>query len=278
MESDASIRPQSVHLPRRDMLRLSAGALLSLGLWPGVLRAEGNGIGGEFTFIAVNDLHYQTDKCGVWFERVIAQMKQAKPAFCLVGGDWAEKGTSAEMGPPKEIFAKLGVPIYGVIGNHDYVTQTDRSVYEQLFPGRLNYQFEHAGWQFIALDSSEGLRYQGTKIQPATLSWLDEQLPKLKPQVPTVVLTHFPLGPDLLMRPTNASAVLERFKDFNLRAVFSGHFHAFTERRVGETILTTNRCCSFGRGNHDKSKEKGYFVCRAKDGKIAREFVEVLPG
>ncbi len=269
--------PSAARLSRRDLLRLSASTLLSLGVWPGALRADGNGLGGEFSFIVVNDLHYQTAKCGVWFERVIAQMKKSRPAFCLVGGDWAEKGTQAELGPVKEIFSTLGAPFYGVIGNHDYRTQTDRTAYDQLFPNRLNYHFDHAGWQIIALDSSDGIRYQRTEIQPATFAWLDQHLPKLDPRKPTIALTHFPLGPDTMMRPANANAVLERLKPFNLRAVFSGHFHAYTERRVGDTILTTNRCCAFSRNNHDKSPEKGYFVCQAKDGKLTREFVEVLP-
>ena len=40
----------------------------------------------------------------------------------------------------------------------------------------------------------------------------------------------------------------------------------------------TNRCCSFARNNHDGSKEKGFFVVDAKDGKLARTFVEVKAG
>ena len=60
----------------------------------------------------------------------------------------------------------------------------------------------------------------------------------------------------------------------NLQAVFNGHFHASTERKLGKIILTTNRCCSFSRKNHDGSREKGYFLCQAKDGTIARTFVE----
>jgi predicted MPP superfamily phosphohydrolase len=265
------------NLTRREALRLGAGALLAAGAWPGTLRAEGNGLGGEFTFIAVNDLHYQTEKCGAWFERVVAQMKEFKPALCLVGGDWAEKGTAAELAPPKEIFATLGAPIHGVIGNHDYTTQTDRSAYEKLFPNRLNYHFEHAGWQFVALDTSDGLRYKDTRVQPATFAWIEENLRKLDPKRPTVLFTHFPLGPNTISRPLNADDVLEHFKPFNLRAVYCGHFHGFTERRVGETVLTTNRCCAFSRKNHDFSKEKGFFVCRAKEGRITREFVEVKP-
>src|SRR5262249_37515048 len=149
--------------------------------------------------------------------------------------------------------------------------------YGEHFPDRINYHFEHGGWQFVCLDTSDGVRYTKTLVQPATLKWLDDTLPKLDKAKPTVVLTHFPLGPDVTNRPTNADEVLKRFLGHNLRAVFSGHYHAFTEKKVGETVLTTNRCCSFRKGNHDMSKEKGYFLCQAKDGKIERAFVEVKP-
>ena len=71
------------------------------------------------------------------------------------------------------------------------------------------------------------------------------------------------------------SDVLDRFKEFNLRAVYNGHHHGFTEKTVRDVPITTNRCCAFARGNHDGTKEKGYFLCHAKDGKIERTFVEV---
>ncbi len=261
------------------MLGWSAGSLLALGLWPGALRAEGQGNSGEFSFIAVNDLHYLNDHCGPWFERVVEQMKASQPKIdlCLIGGDFSEKGTPAELTAVRDHFKKLGVPSYGVIGNHDYFTQTDRKAYEETFPGRINYHFEHRGWQFVALDSSEGQLSRDTTIQPATIQWLDDMLPKLDKKRPMLIVTHFPLGPLTPSRPKNADAVLERFKEFNLQAVFNGHFHGFTERKVGMTTLTTNKCCAFSRANHDGTKEKGYFLCRAKDGKIAREFVEVKP-
>ena len=38
--------------------------------------------------------------------------------------------------------------------------------------------------------------------------------------------------------------------------------------------FTTNRCCALKRGNHDGTKEKGYFVCTADQAGISREFVE----
>jgi len=165
-----------------------------------------------------------------------------------------------------------------VVGNHDYLKQTDRSEYEKVFPERLNYHFEHKGWRFVGLDTTEGLKSSHTTIAASTLNWLDENLPKLDKKSPLVVFTHFPLGEKVTNRPVNAEAVLERLREHNLRGVFSGHLHMRTERQVGEAFLVTNRCCSVSRPNFDKSKEKGYFLCEAADGNVARTFVEVDTG
>jgi hypothetical protein len=262
---------------RREMLELGAGSLLALGLWPGALRAEGEGNSGDFSFIVVNDLHYHDEKCGKYFEQVVAQMKTSKADFCLIVGDYVENGKAEQIGPVNDIFKTLGIPTYGVIGNHDYLTQTDRKAYEDIFPGRLNYFFEHQRWQFLGLDTTEGQRGGSTKIQQPTLQWLDDQLPKLDKKRPLIVFTHFPMGPLVPSRPLNTDAFLERFTDYNLQAAFCGHFHAFTERQIRSAFLTTNKCCSLFRGNHDGSKEKGYFLCQAKEGKIHRAFVEVKP-
>jgi len=108
-----------------------------------------------------------------------------------------------------------------------------------------------------------------------TLQWLDDTLPNVEKWRPTVLFTHFPLGLLTPYRPLNAEAVLARFKDYNLQAVFNGHFHGFTARWFGNATITTNRCCAISRENHDGTKEKGYFVCEARDGHITRTFVEV---
>ena len=264
-------------LSRRQWLRRSAAATLTLGLWPGCARFGGNGRGGDFTFAVVNDTHYSTPKCPDFFARVTASIRAhtPKPEFCLVVGDLVDNGTSAELGAIRDVLRGFGMPFHAVIGNHDYASQTERGPWEQLLPESLNYHFEHRDWRVIALDSSEGKKYQNTSIQPATLSWLDNHLPKLDHRQPTILFTHFPLGPDTTYRPANADAMLERFRDFNLVAVFNGHYHGFTERTVRDTVFTTNKCCAIARGNHDKTTERGYFLCRVKSGKIEREFIEI---
>lgn len=267
-------------ISRRQWLGLSAGTLLSLGLWPGCARWAHNGRGGAFRFVALNDTHFHTDRCPTWFERVRTSIlaHDPKPELCLVAGDLAEHGTTAELGAMREILHSLRMDFRVVIGNHDYGSANDRSAWDILFPDSLNYAFEHQGWQFLGLDSTQGTDWQKTKIPSTTLAWLDSNLRKLKPDSPLVVFTHFPLGPMVTYRPQNADEMLDRLKPFNLVAVFDGHFHGFTERQLGPTVLTTNRCCAISRENHDGSPQKGYFLCDTREAQITRQFIPVSAG
>jgi predicted MPP superfamily phosphohydrolase len=266
-------------LTRREWLRLSAGALLSLGVWPGRLRGADAPAHDDFTFIAVNDLHALEDACRPWFDDVVRQMKKSAPTaeFCLLGGDLAENGTPAQLTLIRDSFSALGIPCHAVVGNHDYLSDTDRSAYERIFPEQINYSFAHRGWQIIGVDSSEGTKAKETKISETTLTWLDQNLSKLDLRRPTILFTHFPLGDSVLARPLNADDLLERCYGLNLQAVFCGHFHGFTERTFKKSIITTDRCCSRVRSNHDGSPEKGWFVCQAVNGEIKRRFVEFRP-
>jgi 3',5'-cyclic AMP phosphodiesterase CpdA len=267
-------------LGRREWLRLSASGLLAMGLWPGCTRWRNSGRGEAFSFVVLNDAHFQSAKCGPWFERLGASIRlhQPRPEFCLMVGDLAEHGTKAELGAMKEFLQSFGMEFHAVLGNHDYLSDTDRSAWDALFPQSLNYSFQHRGWQFIGLDSTEGTKWEKTRIPQETLHWADEHCRRLDVTAPTVLFTHFPLGDQVRMRPANADEFLEKFKAFNLVAVFNGHFHGLTERRSRQTVLTTNRCCAISRGNHDGTKEKGYFLCTAEQGRISREFVEVEQG
>jgi predicted MPP superfamily phosphohydrolase len=257
------------------MLCTSAGNLLLAGLWPGVLEAADVDSGESFHFVVLNDLHYLDKNCTAWNEGVVKQIKahKEKVEFCLLVGDLAEDGKADQLDPVRSIYKELSQPVHVVIGNHDWQTDDDRKNYDELFPKATNYSFEHRGWQFVGLDSSDGTKATAA-VREDTLKWLDGEVGKLDKKKPLVVFTHFPLGPLVIRRATNADVVLEKFKNHNLQAVFNGHFHASTERKIGNFTITTNRCCSFRRQNHVGPKEKGYFLCEAKEGKISRKFVE----
>lgn len=265
-----------MRLTRRRLLAASASSLLAAGLWPGVLSARDRHAA-NFRFVVVNDLHFLDAKCEPWFTRMIASMKATAGGIemVLIAGDLVEHGNRQQHGAIREILETLKLPYYTVVGNHDYQSQTDRQAYEALHPSRINYHFDHNGWQFVCLDTSEGQKGQGVTAPKETFTWLDATLPKLDKQKPLVVLTHFPL---LFMSPMilkNGREVLERFKEYNLQAVYSGHYHGYTQLKSGSTILTTNKCCSFHRDNHDKTPQKGYFLCEVSDGQLKRQFVQL---
>jgi 3',5'-cyclic AMP phosphodiesterase CpdA len=259
---------------------MSAGSLLAAGLWPGTLGA-GESDTDDFHFLVLNDTHWQ-GKFGTadWFGALAKQMKshEEKPELVLLAGDLSDDGTHAQLEGIREFCKSLGLRVYVVPGNHDYSDDMGRDPYEELFPDRINYRFEQRGWQFLGFDSTMGKLHKDTAIQRATLQWLDATLPKIDRKRPTIAFTHFPLGPKVHWAPNNAWEVLERFKEHNLRAVFCGHRHEETERQVGELVLTTNRCCAHTTPNHDGSRQKGYYLCRAKAGQVTRTFVGYGPG
>src|SRR4029434_9684351 len=148
---------------RRDLLKLSFGALLGAGLWPGRLRSAENGQGeSDWSFLVVKDLHFDNAECGPWFERVVVAMKASAPEaeFCLLCGDQANTGQANQLGPVREIFeACLDIPVYATPGNHDFTAEESRTAYDDIFPRQLNQIFEHRGWLFVGVDSSEGTKF-----------------------------------------------------------------------------------------------------------------------
>ncbi|MEY4387015.1 MAG: hypothetical protein RLY20_2298 [Verrucomicrobiota bacterium] len=262
-------------ITRRAALgRVAKLSLLAGALGPAAFRSLAADRKPDFRFIAVNDTHYATTECDPFFAGLVKQMNAERPAFVLHAGDVADNGEPQQHAAARKFFRGLDCDFHPVMGNHDWTTATDRKSYEQNFPRKLNYFFRHKGWQFIGLDSTDEQKYQNSTIQPATFAALDDILKHLKRNRPTVVFTHFPLCENVKMRPLNAEDLLAKFQGWNVRAIFNGHYHAFTECERAGAPITTNRCCARRRDNHDGTKEKGYFVCDALDGKLTRRFVE----
>jgi Calcineurin-like phosphoesterase len=265
---------------RRDFLSRTAALTLAAGLWPGRLLAgdAAKGEAGDFDFIAVNDLHYVDPKlCPPWFETAFEAMKASAPKaeFVLLSGDLTMNATAKEFAGIREAFEQLKLPVHLTLGNHDVTKEGQRTLYEGYFPERVNYAVEHRGWQFFCLNSVESRAADGTKIPQETLQWLDDNLKKFEPGKPTVISTHYPLGRGVVRRPGKSDDLLKRFEKFNLQSIFNGHWHGYTQTLIGDAVVTTDRCCSRIRLNHDGSPLKGWFVCQARAGKITRRFVTV---
>ena len=202
-------------------------------------------------------------------------MRESAPnaEFVLVCGDLTSECTPKEFGGIRDVFPHLKLPVHVMPGNHDITSKGDLGVFDKFFPGARNHAFEHRGWQVFCLNSVESRGFQGTNVPKETLEWAAAEAKKFDPKKPTLLATHFPMGLGLARRPKNADALLAPFKHFDVRHIFNGHWHGYTETIWHDAPVTTDRCCSRYRGNHDGSLQRGWFVCQARQGRITRRFV-----
>jgi hypothetical protein len=262
-------------LSRRRLLKLSAGSLLAMHLWPGRLQAADTSTK-PLKFLVVNDLHYFNEQCNPFFEGLFRAFNAVpEVAFVLIVGDLIESGTLAQANAMHDLLKVLKCPYYVTSGNHDSKSNTDREGFENAFGNKLNFTFDAAGWQFVGLDTSSGTKASQFDCHKETLEFAGRLPTLLDKSKPTFLYTHFPLGPGVRNRLQNADALLEPLKPLNLTAIFNGHYHAFTERKLPtDAVVTTNCCCSFHVANHDRSWQKGFFIIEAADGKARRTFVD----
>ena len=150
------------------------GALFACGLWPGSLRAQGRPTGAEAVrFAVLNDFHHDGPECDVWFDALFRQASAHTGVAFIAGlGDLANKGKPESIAAIKRLAETAGKPFYPVPGNHDNDLEETTRVYADVFPGRLNYGWKVAGWQFVALDTTDGKKWGDTRVSAATLDWL----------------------------------------------------------------------------------------------------------
>lgn len=259
------------------MLGRLAG-LLAVGMWPGAVpsgAAGGTNPTKGVRFVVINDFHHENAECDLWMETLFRQVAKTEgTGFCFGLGDMANSGKRENLEMIARLAQLTNLPFYVTPGNHDLDLSPIDGHYSEIFPDQLNYTFTQNGWQFVVVDTSEGNKWKDVTIAPETLAWLDKTMPTLDPRAPLVLATHFPLASEVTFCPLNAEQLLGRFVGYNLRGTFSGHYHGRTAHTRGVVELVTNVCVARVRGNHDGTKDKGYFVCDGSPaGELTRNFV-----
>lgn len=226
-------------MKRRDFFRAGALTPLALASLPTAATATdapkpASRSGGKaFRFAQITDSHLygrndplpRPDR-DAYYRRCLDEVARNDIDFIVHTGDMCTAGASRAH---NQHFRDLvvaharehGLPVYFVRGNHDSLL-TDRE-YETVY-GPGNYHFTHHGWSFLALDRYSQC-YESAPGQvdmaPATLAWAHEQLARIDPETPLVLLLHEnPVGVSGFIKGWKLNAMLA---DHNLRLVLFGH-------------------------------------------------------
>lgn len=241
------------------------------------------GAGGRFTgpvkILSVGDMHLTDQDSMAYPRKVIQAMNSEGGDLVLACGDLGSKPTRTELELARGVLDQLDMPYYPVLGNHDALFSGDKeeTLFREVFRLKQNsYHFSRKGIHFFGIDHGCGVAHKDNSVRPAVMAWLKKTLATVPTEQPIIFFSHYPFAKGVKYRTNNADDVQELFKNRKLLAMVGGHFHGNTERRENDILMTTTACSSGTRGNHDKTKAKGYRVFRIdEDLNITTEFKEV---
>jgi len=253
----------------------------------------------KFSFAFFTDLHmnaHEQAKSYEGLEKAIGVAKKQKVDFVLTGGDNVDVDALKENQKEKatslfqryqEIIKQSQMKWYLTIGNHDRYWHSDGEYGSGLFSsffGKTYYSFEHKGWKFIVLNSTEicdGKYCISDKQQ----QWLKEELQKTSKTQPIIIATHVPFlslyYPVLEGRYTDADTFVNQkevrslFDAHNLKLVLQGHQHLYEEIKVkGVQYITAGAISANWWGGNFHGTEEGFLKVNLKGNDFDWEYVD----
>jgi len=138
--------------------------------------------GFEFVMLGDNRDGYET------FSQILNQINAINPAFTVDDGDLVYGGEPHKYRLFYESVAKLKVPLYTTLGNHD-IRENGRPIYTKLF-GPPYYSFDYKNAHLVFLDSSRGFS-EKVAIPEEQYIWLENDLSNVKGKQ-IFVFSHIP--------------------------------------------------------------------------------------
>ncbi|MEN8203272.1 MAG: metallophosphoesterase [Bacteroidota bacterium] len=266
-----------------------------------------------FSFVFMTDIHLKPEMgAPEGFQMAIDSVNALKPDFVITGGDLVDDAlfSTHERADTlyrlyKEMAKGFDMPVYNTMGNHEIYgynanppADPEHPEYgEKMFENRIGkryYSFDHKGWHFMILDGIEKGEgnwgaYVG-KVDEEQIQWIRDDLEKLKPETPIVIVTHIPLVsimPQITKGPlfadnqsslvTNQQEVLAPFRMMNLKLVLQGHLHALEDNNLmGRTHFLTGGavCGRWWRTPDDSEFQEGFVKIDIKGNDFSWEYVD----
>jgi Icc protein len=199
----------------------------------------------------ITDTHVVAPDCRAYQDQVDTNGMMARavdrlnrldplPDCVVITGDLTDHGTLAEYAELQRQLARLRLPFYLVIGNHDD-RETMLAVldYPHLAPARpfVQYTVEHLPVRLIVLDSTSDLHHMGEFCETRR-AWLEARLAEA-PDRPTVIaLHHPPFDTGIVLMDAEgegwADGLIETIARYpNIERVLCGHVHRSIQTVVG---------------------------------------------
>lgn len=176
----------------------------------------------EHSFIQVADTEIDEGGVGPWIDSVKELVAQEDPAFLIHTGDICyEDGLKRHIQDMNS--ENMGLPVYYVIGNHDYV---DGKYGEELFEsiyGPVWYSFEVGNTHYVVTPFQNGADYKSGYNENDRWRWLANDLANTDPDKKVVIFNHTDSpSDDYVISFDNQTLDL---KAHNLVAWVFGHYH-----------------------------------------------------
>lgn len=200
-----------------------------------------------FRFLLVADSH--NDNVNLRKALIQSQQKWSEQIKFIIGlGDYTDVGTVDELKVAKVEFDNTGLRYFLTVGDHDLWESRDKSLppnsnFRQVF-GPSFQSFTYDNFRFILLYNSDN--YLG--LSEEQLGWLSSELEKGKNEQTKAmyVFVHEPLyhpSSDHVMGRVEgklkeqAKSITKTLKSFEVKKVFAGDIHYFSEYKEPETNL-----------------------------------------
>lgn len=253
----------------------------------------------KFSFAFFTDLHLNTStetKCFDALGQAIQSAKSKKVDFVLSGGDNVDVDAyKAEQLPQaRSMFQRYKDQVdasklkwYYSIGNHDrfwhYEGKHGSGLFESVF-GQSYYSFEHKGWRFVVLNSTQVCDGKYCVDDEQRL-WLEQVLAQTSKDQPIVVVTHVPFlslyYPVLEGRYTdtdtfaNQKTIFDLFRSHNLKLVLQGHQHLYEEIKVkGVQFITAGAISASWWGGPFHGTQEGYLKVDLDGDKFKWKYID----
>ena len=266
-------------------------------LQAGLLPAQKN-----FSFVYLPDIHLRPDSAvTASFERTVKQVNKLHPDFVLTGGDMIytaktvdDKKAGVLFDFMDKEFRLFKMPVYFTIGNHEHVgidgntgiDKSNPSWGKQMWTNRYGkryYTFIYNGWKFFILDGIRILPEQKgytEGLDSVQVDWIKSELSSTDKKMPVVLSIHPPIvNPHNVNTSTRVmspqtEAVLNLFKDYNLKTVLEGHTHLYMNLYYDGVYYLSGGSTGFGTSPEDD----GFYLVKIRKGTEDPEFIKTYRG